>query len=345
MSPNNGPRADVTLPRVSEIEGTPRNRTGRERLNIFLQYKEATALVILVALCVLLAIVDKNFVSERSLTLVARQLSFVGVASLGAMLVLSCGQLDLSVGSCMGLGGILAAHCSVDLHLSDATSLTVALLAGLVYGACNGALVVGLRLNSLIVTLGTGLIGRGTIYSITNSMPVNGISHGLRYLGIGYLWGLPVPVWIMLVLGVIFAIYMARSTFGAHIYAIGGNEEAARLSGVPVDRLKLVSFAVAGLTGALGGVLLTARLGSGEVSVGSGYELDVIAAAVIGGLRFGVGSAGVTPVGMLLGVAVMSVMRSALSLLDIPSAFQPVVLGCAILLAMGLERMRSARRK
>jgi ribose/xylose/arabinose/galactoside ABC-type transport system permease subunit len=114
---------------------------------------------------------------------------------------------------------------------------------------------------------------------------------------------------------------------------------------VPVDRLKLISFTIAGLLAALGGVLLTARLGSGEVSVGAGYELDVIAAAVIGGLRFGAGSAGVSPAGMLLGVAVMSIMRSALSLLDIPSAFQPIVLGGAILMAMGLERMRSARQQ
>jgi len=287
---------------------------------------------------------DKSFVSERSLTLVARQMSFVGVASLGAMLVLSCGQLDLSVGSCMGLGGVLAAHCTVDLHMSDASALAIALSSGVVYGAINGALVVGLRLNSLIVTLGTGLMGRGAIYALTNSMPVSGFSHGLRYLGVGYYGGLPVPVWILLALGIVFSLIMARTKFGWHIYAIGGNEEAARLSGVQVDRLKLISFTLAGLLAALGGVLLTARLGSGEVSVGTGYELDVIAAAVIGGLRFGVGSAGVSPIGMLLGVAVMSVMRSALSLLDIPSAFQPIVLGCAILMAMGLERARSVRQ-
>ncbi len=269
----------------------------------------------------------------------------MGVAGLGAMLVLSCGQLDLSVGSCMGLGGVLAAHCTVDLHMSDVSALLIALAAGAIYGAVNGALVVGLRLNSLIVTLGTGLMGRGAIYAITGSMPVNAFSRGLGYPGVGYLWGLPVPVWIVLALTIVFTVIMGRTKFGWHIYAIGGNEEAARLSGVPVDWLKLISFTLAGLLASLGGVLLTARLGSGEVSVGAGYELDVIAAAVIGGLRFGAGSAGVSPVGMLLGVAVMSVMRSALSLLDIPSAFQPIVLGGAILLAMGLERVRSGRRR
>ena len=112
----------------------------------------------------------------------------MGVAGLGAMLVLSCGQLDLSVGSCMGLGGVLAAHCTVDLHMSDVSALLIALAAGAIYGAVNGALVVGLRLNSLIVTLGTGLMGRGAIYAITGSMPVNAFSRGLGYPGVGYLW-------------------------------------------------------------------------------------------------------------------------------------------------------------
>jgi ribose transport system permease protein len=342
MPPSNGPQADAAALR-DDLPALRNGGTASALLTAVVRYKEATALLILIALCVLLAIVDKSFVSERSLTLIARQMSFVGIASLGAMLVLSCGQLDLSVGSCMGLGGVLAAHCTVDLHMSDASALIIALAAGTIYGALNGALVVGLRLNSLVVTLGTGLMGRGAIYAITNSMPVSGFSRGLRYLGVGYLWGLPVPVWIMLALAAAFAVIMARTKFGWHIYAIGGNEEAARLSGVPVDRLKLVSFTIAGLLGALGGLLLTARLGSGEVSIGAGYELDVIAAADHGGLRFGAGSAGVSPAGMLLGVAVMSIMRSALSLLDIPSAFQPIVLGGAILMAMALERMRSGR--
>ena len=171
------------------------------------------------------------------------------------------GQLDLSVGSCMGLGGVLAAHCTVDQHMGDAAALTTALAAGALYGAFNGALVVGLRLNSLIATLDTGLMGRGAIYAMTNSMPVNGFSRGLRHLGVGYFWGLPTPVWILLALAVVMTIVMARSKFGWRIYAIGGNEEAARLSGVQADRLKLISFTIAGLFAALGGMLLTAHLG------------------------------------------------------------------------------------
>lgn len=146
------PSTNSLQPNVAVIDqkalARRRDGNGSAALNAALRYKEASALVILIALCGFLAIADRSLLSARSLTLIARQMSFVGVASLGAMLVLSCGQLDLSVGSCMGLGGVLAAHCTVNLHMGDA-----------------GALVVGLRLNSLIATLGTGLMGRGAIYA------------------------------------------------------------------------------------------------------------------------------------------------------------------------------------
>jgi ribose transport system permease protein len=332
----NGPLAAAALIEVSDATAMPWYRS------VF-HYKELTALLILIALVLVLAIANENFLSERSLTLAVRSLSFVGIASLGALLVLSMGQLDLSVGSGMGLAGVLAAYSSVYLQLPDAVVLVIIFAAGALYGAINGALVVGLRLNSLIVTLATGLVGRGLVYAITNGNPVDGFSKTLLPLGAGYLAGLPVPVWILAVLALFFIGLTARTRFGWRIYAIGGSEEAARLSGVRVDAIKLVAFVIAGMTAAFGGFLLTARLGSGEVNIGSGYELDVIAAAVIGGLRFGAGSSGVSPVGMLLGVAVMSVLRTALSFLDVPSAYQPIVLGSAILLAMGLERMRALR--
>lgn len=312
-------------------------------LRDLLRRKEATAVLILVLLCLSLAAMNENFVSERNLTLVARSLSFVGIASLGAMVVLSAGQLDLSVGSCMGLAGVLAAYFTVNLGLSDAAVLFLVLAAGGLYGLVNGALVVGLGLNSLILTLATGLMGRGLIYALTNGMPISGFSRGLRYLGVGFYLGIPIPVWLMAILACVFTWLMSRTTFGWRIYAIGGNEEAARLSGVPVGRLKISAFVIAGIMGAFGGLLLTARLGSGEISVATGYELDVIAAAVIGGLKFGGGGSGVSAIGILLGVAIMSVLRSALSLMDVPSAFQPIVLGGAILLAMGLERIRAQR--
>jgi ribose transport system permease protein len=303
--------------------------------------RETTALVVLVILCVFLSLMNPNFLTVRNLTLVGRSLSFVGIASLGGAVVLSCGQLDLSIGSAMGLAGVFAAYLTVSLDCPAWLVLPCALAVGIVYGLLNGLLIVLLRLDSLIVTLGTGLMGRGAIYVITGGWPIGGFSPTLRQLGIGFVGGIPVSVWIMLALGAIFTWLMSSTAFGWHIYSIGGNEESARLSGVPVDRLKVVAYVVGGLMAAVGGFLLTARLGTGEVSVASGYELDVIAAAVIGGLQFGSGGRGVTSTGILLGVCVMAVLRNALVLLSVPSEYQQIVLGGALLLAMGFERARS----
>jgi ribose/xylose/arabinose/galactoside ABC-type transport system permease subunit len=331
-------------PEAEHSLSVPAAHARRSAITRLFRHKELTALVILLLLVLVVSVANENFLGLRSLTLALRSLSFVGIAALGAMVVLSTGQLDLSVGSCMGLGGILAAYAAVHLQVPDPLIVMMVLAIGALYGAVNGALIVGLKLNSLIVTLATALIGRGIVYAITNGNPIDGFSEGLRPLGAAYFGGLPVPVWILLGLMLFFIWLMSRTRFGWNVYAIGGNEEAARLSGVPVGFIKFAAFVVGGTTAALGGFLLTARLGSGEVGLGSGYELDVIAAAVIGGLRFGAGSSGVSPIGMILGVAVMSVLRTALSFLDVSTTYQPIVLGCAILLAMGLERMRTLRR-
>ena len=316
-------------------------RAAMRTLKNIVERPETTAFVVLLCLGALLAMTNPHFLTVRNLTLVARSLSFVGIASLGGMVVLSCAQLDLSVGSAMGLAGVFAAYLTVSFDAPAWLILPAALAVGALYGVVNGLLIVLLDLDLLIVTLGTGLIGRGAIYVLSGGWPVAGFSPTLRELGIGFVAGVPVPVWIMLVFGMIFTWIMSSTTFGWHIYAIGGNEEAARLSGVPVDRLKVVAYVIGGVMAALGGFLLTARLGTGEVSVASGYELDVIAAAVIGGLKFGNGSRGVTATGILLGVAVMALLRNALVLLSVPSEYQQIALGGALLLAMGLERARS----
>lgn len=320
-----------------------RRRTVAEWLKSLLRRQETTATVVLLVLGAFLTFMNPNFLTTRNLTLVARSLSFVGIAGLGGMVVLSSGQLDLSIGSCMGLAGVLAAYLSYNLHVPDVPVFLIALGVGVMFGLANGLLIGKLHLNPFMVTLGTSLAGRGAIYVLTNGWPVNGFSPKLMYLGKGFILGIPVPVWIMLVLGAVFTWLMSCTTYGWHIYAIGSSEESARLSGVNVDRLKLSAYIVVGLMGALGGFLLTARLGTGEVSVATGYELDVMAAAVIGGLKLGGGGKGGTAVGTIIGAAVMAILRNALSLLSVPAQYQQIVVGTAMLLAMAMDRLRGQK--
>ena len=308
-----------------------------------LRRQEATALVVLIIMGAYLASRNPNFLTVRNFTLVGRSLSYIALAGMGVMLVISCGLIDLSVGSCMGLAGIWAAYMTVNLHAPDWMIIPSVLLVGMAFGFVNGNLITRLDLNPFMVTLGTSFVGRGLIYVITKAWPIDGFSKSLRVLGNGFVRGIPIPVWIMLGFLIFFSWLMSATKFGWHIYATGGSEESARLSGIPVDRVKRIAFMVAGMMCAIGGFLLTARLGTGEVTIAQGYELDVIAATVIGGTKMGGGGRGGTAIGVFIGACVMALLRNALTMLSISPDFQTIVIGSAMLGAMILDRMNTRR--
>jgi ribose transport system permease protein len=305
--------------------------------------QEAMAVVVLLLLGAFLASKNPNFLTVRNMTLVGRSLSYVALAGMGVMLVISCGLIDLSVGSCMGLAGIWAAYMTVNLKAPDWMIIPSVLLVGLAFGFVNGNLITRLDLNPFMVTLGTSFVGRGIIYVITKAWPIDGFSKKLRVLGNGFIRGIPIPIWIALAFLVFFSWLMSSTKFGWHIYATGGAEESARLSGIPVDSIKRYAFMVAGVMCAIGGFLLTARLGTGEVTICQGYELDVIAATVVGGTKMGGGGRGGTAFGVLVGACVMALLRNALTMLSISPDFQTIVIGSALLGAMILDRLNTRR--
>ena len=203
----------------------------------------------------------------------------------------------------------------------------------------NGVLTARLALAPFMVTLGMLSVVRGTAVAFTGGTPVQGIPEEIKYLGQGYIIGVPVPVWIMIILGVVLTAVMKRTTFGAYVYAIGGNEEAARLSGVRVRRVKIAVYGVAGMLGAIGGLLLTARLGVGESTSGTGYELDVIAAVVIGGTSLSGGKGSIA--GAIWGAALLGVVRNGLVLLGVSDFWQTISIGAVIIVAVLIDRYRS----
>ena len=308
-----------------------------------LNRQEAMAVIVMLLMSAFIASQNENFLTVRNFTLLTRSLSYVAMAGMGGMLVISCGLIDLSVGSCMGLAGVWAAYMTVNLGWPDWVIIPGALAVGLAFGFVNGNLITRLDLNPFMVTLGTSFVGRGIIYVITKAWPIDGFAKSLRFLGKGYVRGLPIPVWIMLGFLVFFSWLMSATKFGSHVYATGGSEESARLSGIPVNTIKRVSFLIAGVMCAIGGFLLTARLGTGEVTIGQGYELDVITATVIGGTKMGGGGRGGTAFGVMIGACVMALLRNALTMLSISADFQTIVIGSAMLAAMILDRLNTRR--
>jgi ribose transport system permease protein len=309
-------------------------------LQRFLRNPEAGALLAVLALGIMLSLANENFLSVNNLALVTRSFSFVTIAGIGGALVMMTAGIDLSVGSVMGLAGIVAAFLSAQGY-GTGVAITGALVAGATIGLLNGVLVAQAKMAPFIVTLGTLGIGRGFVYVITGGWPLQGFSESALFLGQGYMLGIPTPVWIMVLLLIAWHWILRRTTFGWYVYSIGGNEEAARLSGVPVNRIKTLVYVMAGLMAAVGGFLLTARLGLGEATAGLGYELDVIAACVIGGVSLMGGEGNI--LGVVLGAALMGLLRNGLALLGVSGYWQQIVIGGVIILAVLVDRIRIAR--
>jgi ribose transport system permease protein len=294
-------------------------------------------LIAFVLMIVILSLTSPYFLSTENIFSVMRSFSFVAIMALGVTMVIISGGIDLSIGSVLGLCGCLTA-----LLLRAGWSEVPAVLAGLAAGACiglfNASLITYLVLPPFIVTLGTLSIARGLTFVITNGWPVSGFSASFMSLGQGHIWIIPIPVIVMMAGGVIAWLFLNQVVTGRYIYAIGSNETAARLSGVPVERVKCLVYSISGFMAALAGILLISRLGVAQTTTGTGYELDAIAASVIGGTSLMGGSGSVA--GVIIGAAIMGVLRNGLILLGVSAFWQQCVLGCVIIMAVAIDRYK-----
>jgi len=291
----------------------------------------------LVMMNVALAIATPHFLTTDNILSVIRNFSFVAIMGIGEMIVIITAGIDLAVGSILGLTSCLTAFLFKS-GLSVELAIGGGLFAGILLGLANGLLITRLKLPPFIVTLGMLSIARGLAYVITDGWPIAGFTPKFMFLGQGHLFWIPFPIIIMLILALIGSIFLNLTRWGRWIYAIGGNEVATHLSGVPVNQVKVLAYIISGLTAAIAGVLLIARLGVAQPTGGMGYELDVIAAAVIGGTSL-MGGAG-TITGLLIGAAIMGVLRNGLVLLGVSAFWQQVAIGVVIVLAVTIDKIR-----
>jgi ribose/xylose/arabinose/galactoside ABC-type transport system permease subunit len=299
-------------------------------------------LIGLAVLCAILWILTPYFLTVSNLLNVAEQTSINAIVAVGMTFVILSGGIDLSVGSMVALSGVV-----LGTSLQSGQPMLVALLAAAVVGlACglgNGALVSWGGLPPFIVTLGTMSIARGAALLYTEGRPVSGFDAGFRLLATGRAGFVPAPVIAMLVVYAIAHFVLTRTIFGRYVYAIGGNEEATRLSGVAIRFHKTMIYGVSGLMSAVAAIILTARLNSAQPIAGMMYELDAIAATVIGGtsLMGGEGSLG----GTLVGALIMGVLRNGLNLLGVSSFLQQIVIGGVIVVAVLLDTILKRRNR
>ena len=292
----------------------------------------------LIALLVLIAVVsflNPNFFMLDNLLNILRQTSVNAIIAVGMTLVILTAGIDLSVGSVLALCGAVAAPM-VGLELPVYVVIPAALALGAALGGISGVIIAKGKVQAFIATLVTMTLLRGATLVYTDGRPVStGFSDAadsFAWLGTGYLFGIPVPIWLM-ALVFIAAWYMLNHTrMGRYIYALGGNEAATRLSGINVDRVKIAVYALCGLLAALAGLIVTSRLSSAQPTAGTGYELDAIAAVVLGGTSLAGGKGRI--MGTLIGALIIGFLNNALNLLDVSSYYQMIAKAVVILLAV-----------
>lgn len=307
---------------------TPKQKATLQKLGPF---------IALVLVSVGLAVLSPDFLTVANLLNVMRQVSINALIAFGMTLVILLGGIDLSVGSMLALSSVgIATLIQAGVNPMLATLLGV--IGGGVMGLLNGLVVSKGKVAPFIATLASMTILRGLALVVSGGSPITGFNSDLfSMLGGGYVAGLiPIPVVWMLIMFGLFAFLLKKTVFGRHVYATGGNEEAARLSGVKVDQIKLWVYTVSGAMSAMAGVVLTSRLNSAQPTAGSGYELDAIAAVVLGGTSLTGGRGWIF--GTLMGALLIGVLNNGLNLLGVSSFYQQVIKGVVILLAVLIDR-------
>ncbi|WP_134704845.1 ribose ABC transporter permease [Ammoniphilus sp. YIM 78166] len=310
----------------------------KEKANLKELWNRYSTMMILLLMCVVLSVLTPNFLEVNNLLNVLKQISIISILAAGMTFVILTGGIDLSVGSTVALSGVISVMLSQQgVHAIPAMSVGV--MAGILAGFINGYLTAKAKLPAFIVTLGSFTYIRGIAYVLSAGYPIVLTDPLFKFFGSGTVLAIPTPVFIMALVYAIAFFILKYTMFGRHVYAIGGNEEAASLTGIKVGATLIKVYIISGLLAGLAGVVLAGRLYSGQPTAGVGFELDAIAAVILGGTSFAGGIG--TIQGTIIGALIMGVLSNGLTLMDVNYYWQLVIKGGVIILAVLLDRLRS----
>ncbi len=309
---------------------------------------------VFIIMVIAMSVASPVFLTPRNLMNIVRQVSVIGLISLGVTLVIISKGIDLSSGSVLAVAAVVAAsfgqtgdwHAKMFPNLPEMpviVPLLAALAIGLLCGAVNGTLIAKTGIPAFIATLGMMVSARGLALLYTDGRPVSSLTESYQYIGQGYILGIPVPVLIYLTMAFITWVLLNHTKFGKNVYAIGGNIHAAEVSGVNVQRNLIKIYAYAGLLAGLAGMVLSARVNTGQPGMGVSYELDAIAATTIGGTSHsgGIGTIG----GAFVGALILGVLNNGLNLLGVSAYWQQIIKGCIIVGAVIIDMRKNAKKK
>ena len=315
------------------------------RTNIFKKLfalKESSIIIPTLLLVIIVEIINPVFLSGNNVINILRSSSYTLIAALGMTFVMISGGIDLSVGSVVALGGVICGF-SMQLGIPIFLSILLGLISGLIVGLINGLIIVKFKIAPLMMTLGTMYIARGVVYVLTEGAPVYPLPKAFEQIEQSYFLYIPTICWVSFILAIMAHFLLSNTTFGRSIYAIGGNSEAARLSGIKVQKIKYLIYTITGIFCALTGIFQASRLGSAQAGAGTGFELAVIAAVVIGGTSTfgGIG----TILGTVVGVIFTNMLSNSMTILKISIFWQTLAVGLILVIAVILDGYKREKSK
>lgn len=325
---------------MAETSVKAKNQTPENPAAVFLK-ENLGILIALIVLCLVLMVnpaTSRTFLTEKNIFNVLRQTSTNLYIACGMTMVIILAGIDLSVGSVIALSGCIAAGCVVHYNLPLGIAILAGIFVGFAVGLFNGIVVAKTTIPAFIVTLATMNIAKGLAYVYTGGSPVRVITEEWQFIGGGYLGIFPVPVLILLLVLILTGLIMNKTVLGRHLYAVGGNPQAAKFSGINVARVNFLVFVFSGIMAGLAGVVLASRMYSGQPTAGEGAEMDAIAAVVVGGTSMAGGSGKLG--GTIIGGLIIGILNNGLNLMNVNSFWQYVVKGTVILLAVYVDFIR-----
>ncbi|MEG2017823.1 MAG: ribose ABC transporter permease [Clostridium sp.] len=298
------------------------------------------SLIGLVLLCAVITMVTPNFLTVSNITNIFTQVSVNAIIAVGMTFVILTGGIDLSVGSTLAISGALAASI-VKSTGSIPLAIIAAGIVGILIGLINGLLISRGKLQAFIATLATMTIFRGATLVFTNGTPISKLPEAFVNIGNGKIGFMPIPVIITIVVALAGIYVLSQTRLGRYLYAVGGNEDSARLSGINTNKIKTLAYVISGFAASIAGVIITSRIGSASPNAGTGFELDAIAAVVIGGTSLAGGEGKVT--GTIIGALIIGVLNNGLNLMNVSPFYQSIVKGLVILLAVLLDKKRNKK--
>jgi len=326
----------------TQIEKATTAQRGSAFWKLLVQQREITIFLSVVALSALLAIASPNFLNRANLLTLIVGMSFDMIVAVGMTILMVSGGFDLSVGSTLALAGAVSGYAMTKFDVPIPLAILLGLGVGVLIGLINGLLVTKVRINPFIATLGMMQVVRGIVFLVTAGLGIPNLPDGFNYFGQEKWLNIQIPVWIMLFFVVVGEILLRRSRFFRQSYFVGGNERSARLSGINIDRVKIVNYIIVAVLAAVSGLLLAGRMGSASVSAGQGAEMRVVSAVVIGGASLAGGEGSI--LGALFGVTLMNLISNGLNLLGINVYWQNIVIGAVLLIAVAADSL-SRRNK